>query len=396
MNRWSELVPFLDLDDDTLTLLQEAIQAHQPFRLDVLTLLQGLTKDARIQAYLQRDRPADPPVHDRTSFSTDVGTPESHKLMSVKGDPALRDARYWNLGLKVLLPAAVWDRLQTAFRDGRMRQDDYRFLRSVLALRENPVPPRHRNTAEFLKWLALRLAQDGHVVEATACLDANRKHQMLKRVATKVQQYQQGQLVHERPLLAAALGEPGVAVPAPVAGRTADPRRGTPHLAPPPPQRAQAEPPAPRTEPLPTQDVALPERPSQWSLDAALPLVKRAWMQGLSDMMPLHQRVEIRRAIHQDTVKLTAEQVKLLQTALHVYYDTLPQGSAGQGGSRSPIRYTAALDHLFGALDLPFLQRALANQRMNWAAISFPDGYERYQDTGSVTHRLVDIWLALM
>ena len=107
VNRWSELAPLLDLDDDTLTLLHEAIQAHQPFRLDVLTLLQGLTKDARIQAYLRRDRPADPPVHDRTSFSTDVGTPESHKLMSVKRDPALRDARYWNPGLKVLLPAAV-------------------------------------------------------------------------------------------------------------------------------------------------------------------------------------------------------------------------------------------------------------------------------------------------
>lgn len=405
VRRWSEVTPLLDLEDDTRNLVQEAIQAHQPFRLEVLTLLQRLIKDDKIQAYLRRDNPAATSGHGRAAFKTNVGTPESEKLISVKREQALRDARYWNPGLKVLLPPAVWARLQTAFQDGLMRQDDYRFLVSVLVLQENPVAPRHRNTTEFLKWLALRLAQDGHIAQAEACLNANRKHQILKRVGAQVQQYQQGQRVQERLLLACAVSGPGSAPAAAlVAGSTSNPLRTMSQVAPPPPTastpRLQNERAVPRKGPLSPKTSIPTGRPSQWPIESALPYIQKAWKQGLSHMMPSSQRMAIGRAVQQGVLRLAPEQSKLLQTALHVYYDTLPQGTVSQSlpgqDTRTPIRYAATLGHLFGELDLPFLQQALAKQRMNWAATSFPDAYARYQDTGSATHRLVDIWLALM
>lgn len=411
VGHWEDVEPTLDIDDETRASLRDTIQGRQPFRLDDLTRLQHLARDKIILTRLHT-LGTPPPIMSLgriqpTKPVRRIDEETGLEVLDVRDDPNLREARNWNRGLQVMLPEVVWQRLQGAYIDGRLRADDYAVICRTLEFRVNPqLEPELRTPERFLKLVALLLGQEMKFTRARNLLDPVHQAGMLDHLSGYWHRYTAGKQVNEREVVARALRQkepaqtkkPGkVAIPEQPDRRASGRTKRLPD-AKPTTTSASGRAVAP-ARPGPNQHSS-PDHPSLAIIQAQLPAVRAAWGRGLSHLIPSADRRSVSRAVHQGTVPLNSEQVQMLKAALLVFEArTLVEAPAFTVAAtelRSPVRYAAALHRLFGELGVPLLQASLARKGYGWLQTTFPVAYQAYSDTGTLHRGLDAIWIALV
>ena len=436
VRHWAEIAPGLDLPARTRAFLTETIRDRKPFRLEDLTRLQDLGRDAAVQARLvdlgPAEAPAAPerpaPAPARAERVMDPGS--GLEMLDVRQDPQWREAQTWYAGLRAAAPTDLWLRLQATMQDGRIRADDYAALCLLLQALVQPQPlSAYRTPRHFLTLLALHLGQSGHFTRAREVLDPARQDEWLALAGADWAQYQGGEAADLPALLGRVLAAPasrprakkagkaakGQALKAPVPKKATAGKRGAAQAPAAPAQPAKAQPvkapksakgasseapkkqaAAPKTaapQPVvPAQELAKAAlHPSLRPLQAQWAEIKAGWGLGLAELVPALHRRRIAQAVRQGQKELTGEQIADVQGALRLYRFARGQEPASGRAApepRTPAGYAAALGRLFGELELPHLQAALARQGAEWPAAQVPRAYRHFGATGTLTRDL--------
>lgn len=412
VGHWLTVQDRLDLPEDTRDFLLETIRGRRPFRLEDLTLLQGLARDETVLEQLrdlgppERLRPAT-----RAPRAVRVIEPESGlELLDVRDDTHVQGAREWLWGLKAVFGAAQWRRVEAGINTGALRADDYAALRqTLLALPEQAEPGQPRTPRQFLTYVALLLGREKRVERARELLHQRRQTTSLLVLDGLWQRYRDGKPIPESELIGRALN--GTRKDSPAANATQQAgqsrRKGAQTPATPPaPPAAQAQ----RKETQKKQKAQTPKAQQPQKTDAPAPgdplaaertEYQDGWGRGLSSLVPSTHRRAVSRAVHQPPGKLTPEQVRLARHALDVYRRITRAGTPPKKvfiappGPRTPDAYAAALARLFTDLGVGHLRVPLTARGAAWLQATFPSPLKHFERTGELHRDLGGILNAL-
>lgn len=422
VGHWMTVQDSLDLPDDTRDFLLETIRGRRPFRLEDLTLLQGLARD---EAVLEQLRDLGPPERVRPATRAPraqrVIEPESGlELLDVRDDAHVQGAREWLWGLKAVFSAAQWRRVEAGINTGALRADDYAALRqTLLALPEQAEPGAPRTARQFLTYVALLLGREKRVERARELLHQRRQATSLLVLDGLWQRYRDGKAIPESELIGRALNgarkDSAAVTVSPQAGQGRRKGAQTP-ATPPAPSTAQApKKEAPQSQKAQTPKAQTPkaqtskaQRPPEADAPApGDPLAAErteyqdGWGRGLSSLVPSAHRRAVSRAVHQPPGKLTPEQVRLARHALDVYRRITRAGTPPKkvfttpAGPRTAETYAAALGRLFADLGVPHLREPLAARGPAWLQATFPSPLKHFERTGELHRDLGGILNAL-
>ncbi|WP_155300086.1 hypothetical protein [Deinococcus kurensis] len=404
VGHWMTVQDTVDLPDDTRDFLLETIRGRRPFRLEDLTLLQGLARD---EAVLEQLRDLGPPERVRPATRAPraqrVIEPESGlELLDVRDDAHVQGAREWLWGLKAVFSAAQWRRVEAGINTGALRADDYAALRqTLLALPEQAEPGVPRTARQFLTYVALLLGREKRVERARELLHQRRQATSLLVLDGLWQRYRDGKAIPESELIGRALNGTRTTSPAPKAAAQPAPARRTPP-APPAAQQVKPEQKKPaggKAKSVPRQ--ATPGPLSGDPLAAERGEFQDGWGRGLSSLVPPAHRRAVSRAVHQPPGTLSAEQLRAARHALDVYRRMTRAGTPPKkvfttpAGPRTPETYAAALGRLFADLGVPHLREPLATRGPAWLQATFPSPLKHFERTGELHRDLSGILNAL-
>ncbi|MDK2012102.1 MULTISPECIES: hypothetical protein [unclassified Deinococcus] len=412
VGHWLTVQDSLDLPEETRDFLLETIRGRRPFRLEDLTLLQGLARDEDVLEQLrdlgppERLRPAT-----RAPRTVRVIEPESGlELLDVRDDTHVQGAREWLWGLKAVFGAAQWRRVEAGINTGALRADDYAALRqTLLALPEQAEPGQPRTPRQFLTYVALLLGREKRVERARELLHQRRQTTSLLVLDGLWQRYRDGKPIPESELIGRALNGTRKDSPAVTgtqqAGQSRRKGAQTP-ATPPAPPAAQAQ----KKETQKKQKAQTPKAQQPQKTDAPAPgdplaaertEYQDGWGRGLSSLVPSTHRRAVSRAVHQPPGKLTPEQVRLARHALDVYRRITRAGTPPKKvfiappGPRTPDAYAAALARLFTDLGVGHLRVPLTARGAAWLQATFPSPLKHFERTGELHRDLGGILNAL-
>ncbi|GGR92801.1 hypothetical protein [Deinococcus sedimenti] len=411
VGHWMTVQDTLDLPEDTRDFLLETIRGRRPFRLEDLTLLQGLARD---EAVLEQLRDLGPPERlrpaTRAPRTQRVIEPESGlELLDIRDDTHVQGAREWLWGLKAVFGAAQWRRMEAGINTGALRADDYAALRqTLLALPEQAEPGQPRTPRQFLTYVALLLGREKRVERARELLHQRRQATSLVVLDGLWQRYRDGKPIPESELIGRALN--GTRKDSPAANGTPQAghgrKKGAQTLATPPATPAAQ---APQTQTPKKQKAQTQNAPQPQKADAPVPgdplaaertEYQDGWGRGLSSLVPSAHRRAVSRAVHQPPGKLTPEQVRLARHALDVYRRMIRAGNPPKkvftsAAPRTPEGYADALAGLFTDLGVPHLRDPLAARGPAWLQATFPSPLKHFERTGELHRDLGGILNAL-
>lgn len=459
VGHWTAVQEHLDLPEDTRDFLLETIRGRRPFRLEDLTLLQRLSRDAGV---LERLRELGPPERLRPAVRAPrverVIEPGSGlELLDVRDDPHVQGARAWLWGLKAVFSPAQWRRVEAGINTGALRADDYAALRqTLLALPDQGEPGVPRTARQFLTYTALLLGREKRVERARELLHMRRQATSLIVLDGLWQRYRDGKPIQESELVGRALNGTRRDAPAPA---KAPGRAGAASLKAPAqkaaaqkssvqkagaPKAAASQPAAPQatvqkatvqkttTQKTTTQKTAVqkttasqatgqkasrtaagsPAKAAATGTGAPDPLaadplaadraaLQEGWGRGLSSLVPVQYRRAVSRAVHQPPGRLDPAQLRAARHALDVYRRVARAGTPPKKvfttppGPRTPDAYAAALTRLFTDLGVPHLRAPLAERGPAWLQATFPTPYRHFERTGELHRDLNAILNAL-
>ncbi|GAA0514452.1 hypothetical protein [Deinococcus depolymerans] len=421
VGHWNAVQAQLDMPEDTRDFLLETIRGRRPFRLEDLTLLQGLARDA---AVLEQLRELGPPERLRPTVRAPrverVIEPGSGlELLDVRDDPHVQGARAWLWGLKAVFSPAQWRRVEAGINTGALRADDYAALRqTLLALPGEGEPGTPRTARQFLTYVALLLGREKRVERARELLHVRRQATSLIVLDGLWQRYRDGKPIQESELVGRALNGTRRDAPAPAAavtppgratrgkaaagaqgsGKQAPGRQGSGKQTGATGQTAAKHPAGKVASPQPP---AAPDPAATDPLAADRAALQEGWGRGLSSLVPPAHRRAVSRAVHQPPGRLDREQLRVARHALDVYRRVARAGTPPKKvfttppGPRTPDAYAAALARLFTDLGVPHLRAPLAERGAGWLQATFPTPYRHYERTGELHRDLNAILNAL-
>ncbi|PIG96602.1 hypothetical protein [Deinococcus sp. UR1] len=454
VGHWTAVQEHLDLPEDTRDFLLETIRGRRPFRLEDLTLLQRLSRDAGV---LERLRELGPPERLRPTVRAPrverVIEPGSGlELLDVRDDPHVQGARAWLWGLKAVFSPAQWRRVEAGINTGALRADDYAALRqTLLALPDQGEPGVPRTARQFLTYTALLLGREKRVERARELLHMRRQATSLIVLDGLWQRYRDGKPIQESELVGRALNGTRRDAPAPAkapgragaaslkapaqkaaAQKSSVQKAGAPKAAASQPAAPQATVQKATVQKTTTQKTAVQkttasqatgEKASRTAVSsptkaaatgtgapdplAADPLaadraaLQEGWGRGLSSLVPVQYRRAVSRAVHQPPGRLDPAQLRAARHALDVYRRVSRAGTPPKKvfttppGPRTPDAYAAALTRLFTDLGVPHLRAPLAERGPAWLQATFPTPYRHFERTGELHRDLNAILNAL-
>ena len=454
VGHWTAVQEHLDLPEDTRDFLLETIRGRRPFRLEDLTLLQRLSRDAGV---LERLRELGPPERLRPAVRAPrverVIEPGSGlELLDVRDDPHVQGARAWLWGLKAVFSPAQWRRVEAGINTGALRADDYAALRqTLLALPDQGEPGVPRTARQFLTYTALLLGREKRVERARELLHMRRQATSLIVLDGLWQRYRDGKPIQESELVGRALNGTRRDAPAPAkapgragaaslkapaqkaaAQKSSVQKAGVPKAAASQPAAPQATVQKTTVQKTTTQKTAVQkttasqatgEKASRTAVSspakaaatgtgapdplAADPLaadraaLQEGWGRGLSSLVPVQYRRAVSRAVHQPPGRLDPAQLRAARHALDVYRRVSRAGTPPKKvfttppGPRTPDAYAAALTRLFTDLGVPHLRAPLAERGPAWLQATFPTPYRHFERTGELHRDLNAILNAL-